>query len=595
MKRSKRSGSLLVWSAVAATLTAGFIAANQDSRQDESVKVTFYLSTDCPVAAATSPRIVRLAEKYSNEGVSFEALFPNELETTQGIMQYAKERDFNFPVALDVAGTQARKDGVKIVPTVIVRNASGAIVYRGPLDDEKVSTRVSKSYAADALDAVLAGRTPVQKDVEPFGCFLMAGDPLPTMEEVNYAEHVAEILNEKCATCHRPGEVAPFSIIGYENAKKWSRMIAKVTSEKTMPPWLAADGVPFAHDLRLSERQIATLKTWAEAGAPQGDESKTPTPPTFPVDWALGTPDLTLEMAEPIKMGAEGEDEYWHFVIKPNITEPVYVQAIDVKPGNRTIVHHVIAFLDESGQSDRLVAAPGARSGGYRNSGGGPGFVPSNSFGGWAPGMMPTRLPEGTGFLLKPGTNVVLQIHYHKSGKEEVDQTKMALYFAKEKVEKPVSIAWLANPVIRIPAGNPEVKFTQTIPIPVDITLYNLMPHMHMLGQKMKATLVKPDGSEELLIQVDQWNFNWQFAYSLKTPHKIAAGSKLRIEAEYDNSANNPYQPHNPPKDIRWGEETTDEMMLLVAAISVDGPLNQNRGATLAERMFQLFLTGGQN
>jgi len=587
----RRSVGVLVWSGLAVMLATGAMFVRGDEAPAKA-RVTVYLSTDCPVAAASSPRLVRLVDEYASRGVEFEGLFPNEMETEQGIAKYASERNFKFTVRLDVGGEQAKRDGVEIVPTVIVRNAEGQIVYRGPLDDEKVSTRVTKNYAADALAAVLEGRSPAEKEVEPFGCLLMAGEPVPTMEEVNYADHVAAILNDKCVTCHRPGEVAPFSLIGYENARKWSRMIALVTKDGRMPPWLAADGVEFAHDLRLDPRQKEILQRWAEADAPQGNPNRIPATPTFPADWAMGTPDMVVQMPEPFQLAAEGEDEYWHFVIKPNLDEPVYVQGIDVRPGNRTVVHHVIAFLDESGASDRLVQASGARSGGYRNGGGGPGFIPSNSFGGWAPGMMPTRLPAGTGFLLKPGTNIVLQVHYHKSGKEETDQTKMALYFAKEEVTKPVSIAWLANPGIRIPAGDPAKSFTQTLPIPVDVTVYSLMPHMHYLGRKMKATVVKPDGTEEVLIQVDDWNFNWQFAYMLKEPYKIKGGSRLRIEATYDNSAENPHQPSNPPRDVRWGEETTDEMMLLVAAISVDGvPAG---GGSRLQQLAERFLRGGQ-
>lgn len=568
--------STAIWSASVVTLWLAVTGTTFNSAASAPSKpvVTMYLSTDCPVVARSSPRIKALVDQYAAQGFTFEAVFPNEGETRTKTSQFLTSRGLALDPILDTGGERARKDRVEIVPTFIVRDATGRTLYRGSLDDAKVDANVRNSYLADALAAISAGRTPQKAVTEPFGCYLMAGDPLPRPTEVNFAEHVAPILNTDCLSCHRENEVAPFSLEGYENARKWSRMIARAATNGTMPPWRAVEGIgEFQHEARLSEREKAILTRWAKAGAPSGDLSKAPKTPEFPKGWSLGEPDMVLGMPVPFKLTAEGRDEYWNFVLTPDITEPVYVQAIDVKPGNKSVVHHVIAFIDDNGDSEKLLA--NGRDGGYLTFGG-PGFIPDNSLGGWAPGLMPARKPAGTGYRLKPGSRIVMQVHYHKTGKEEIDQTKIGLYFAKEKVDTPLEIAWLANPLLNIPAGAENHRVVQNIPIPVNVTLYSLMPHMHLLGQQMKATWVKPDGSEQVLIQIDDWDFNWQLEYTLKEPLLIPAGSRLRIEAVYDNSTNNPYNPSNPPRTVRWGEETTDEMMLLVASVHIHrGPVLQ--------------------
>lgn len=399
-------------------------------------------------------------------------------------------------------------------------------------------------------------------------------EPQPTakpVKEMTYAGGVAELLNDKCVTCHRAGDVAPMSFEGYENAKKYSKMIAYVTKEHKMPPWKTRPvDVQFHSDNHLSDDEIQLLGGWAEAGAPKGDADKIPPVPKFTAGWKLGKPDMVVSMPYEFTLGADGTDEYWNFVIKPDIKEPVYVSAMDVKPGNPHIVHHIIAFLDDKGRGEKLVQGPeGDKKAGYLTSGGGVGFNPDGSIGGWAPGATAQMLPPDAGFLLKPGTDIILQVHYNKSGKVEKDQSEIALYLNKGKVTNPVEIAWMANPAIKIPANDKAYTATQTITLPRAITIYSVMPHMHKLGHKMKASAELPDGKTIRLIDVQDWDFNWQLVYYLKQPLTLPKGTKINIEATYDNSADNPFNPHDPPIDITWGEKTSDEMMLLVVTYSL--------------------------
>lgn len=395
--------------------------------------------------------------------------------------------------------------------------------------------------------------------------------PNDTDKVFTYSADVAKLINEKCVSCHRPGDVAPMSFVGYENAKKYSKMIAYTTAAKKMPPWKTIPvDVEFHDDTHLTDEEIAMLKKWADDDAPIGDKDKIPPTPDFPVGWKLGKPDMLVKMPYEFELSAEGTDEYWNFVITPDIKEPIWVSTMDVKPGNTSIVHHVIAFLDKKGQGRKLVNSKnGDGKSGYTTTGGGVGFNPDGALGGWAPGATANRLPDDAGFLIEPGTDIILQVHYNKSGKVEKDQTEIALYLNKNKVTNPVEIAWMANPFIRIKADDANAKFTQKIKLPVAMKIYSVMPHMHLLGKEMRAKAILPDGKQIRLVDVPSWDFNWQLVYYLKEPLTLPKGTEIEIEAVYDNSAKNPYNPNDPPKTITWGEATTDEMMLLVAAYSV--------------------------
>ncbi|MGV3617200.1 MAG: ascorbate-dependent monooxygenase [Fimbriimonas sp.] len=408
----------------------------------------------------------------------------------------------------------------------------------------------------------LALGTPRAEDTAPKG----KAPAKPT-----YASDVAPILNARCVECHRPGEVAPFSLVGYENAKKWSGMTANVTEKGIMPPWKAAHGYgEFQGENRLTEVETATLRNWHNGGAPRGDRKKEPAPPKFSSDWTLGTPDLIISPSKPYKLDAEGADVYRNFVIRTDHKEPIWVKAIDVRPGNKKVVHHVIAFLDEKGASHELEKRQNDGQEGYITAGGGTGFIPSGALGGWAPGVRARRSPDGTAFKLYPGTTIVMQVHYHKSGKPEEDKTQLGLYFAKEPIEREMFLHWVFNFNLNIPPGAKEHKMTRTYTYGRDETIYSVMPHMHLIGKSMKSWLEYPDGTTKPLVHVDKWDFNWQLVYALKEPIKVPAGTKQHIEAIYDNSADNPYNPNTPPKPVRWGEETTDEMFLMITAFTVD-------------------------
>jgi hypothetical protein len=382
----------------------------------------------------------------------------------------------------------------------------------------------------------------------------------PAGGKFTYSGGVGAILLEKCASCHRPGEVSPFSLLTYEDARKRAKQIALLTKSRFMPPWKADSHGEFVDERRLSDAQIAAIQEWADAGAPQGDPKAAPPIPKFPAGWKLGTPDSVVGLSEPYPVAAEGRDVYRCFVIPTNGTEDRFVKALEVHPGNRTIVHHVIAYLDTSGTARKLDAKdPGP---GYQTSGGGPGFVPTGFLGGWAPGNDARFLPPGIGTLLPKGSDIVLEVHYHKSGKPETDQTQVGIFYAKEPINKRVRMLPIINPFFKIPAGAEDHVVNAGMPIFSDITVLGVTPHMHLLGKSMKVTATLPDNTQKQIVNVPDWDFNWQISYVFKEPMKLPAGTKLSLVAHYDNSPKNPHNPNTSPRDVTWGEQTTDEMCI---------------------------------
>lgn len=402
--------------------------------------------------------------------------------------------------------------------------------------------------------------------------------PKPSaVKKVTYASNVAQILNNNCVTCHRPGQVAPFSLVGYENSKKWASMIAAVTTSKRMPPWKAEHGYgEFLKDRSLTPEQIQNLQDWSQAGAPRGDKKAEPAPIKFPeTQWINGKPDIELKPEKAFNLGAEGPDVYRNFVMKYKFDKDTWIRGMDVQPGNAKVVHHVIIYLDGNNNSQALERANKDGQLGYSNSGGGVGFFPTGSLGGWAPGSEPTLWTGGKAMLIKKNTTLVLQVHYHKSGKAESDLTKVGLYLAKEPVQKEVHLAWFFKFFINIPPNKPDHLESYTATLPTDVTLYGLMPHMHLLGRTFKSYAVKPDGTEVPLIKINDWDFNWQINYSYKKPIQLPAGTKVHIDVVYDNSTGNPRNPNNPPKRVYFGEETTDEMFLMLGAYTLDNPAEE--------------------
>ena len=318
----------------------------------------------------------------------------------------------------------------------------------------------------------------------------------------------------------------------------------------------------------LSDKDIATIVAWSDAGAPEGDPRDLPPPPKFPDDWQLGTPDLVVDIGTDFQIPASGDDIYRCFVIPTKFDKDLYVTAIEYRPGNRRVVHHLLTYVDVSGEArKRDQADPGP---GY-SCFSGPGEPIHGDLGGWAPGIQPTALADGIGRSLPRGADIILQIHYHPDGKAETDRSRIGLHFARKPIRQTLHWSAAADLGMELPAGNSNVEIKAAWPIPVDLVAHAVTPHMHLLGHDIAMSIKFPDGREQDLIKIDDWDFNWQHSYFFEKPLELPKGSILNVVSHYNNSDSNPHNPNKPPKLVKWGEATTDEMCVGFLAVTKKG------------------------
>ena len=378
-----------------------------------------------------------------------------------------------------------------------------------------------------------------------------------------FNKDIAPILYANCATCHRPGEVAPFSLLTYQDASKRAALIAAAVTKRFMPPWKPEPGYgDFANERRLTDAQIALIQDWAKNGTPEGDPAGKPQPPKFTDGWQGGQPDLVLTMPSKFDLAADGADQYRCFVLPTNLDHDVYMDGIEFRPGNRRIVHHALVFLDATGKAREMAAA----GGGSYPCFGGPGFQASGLIGGWAPGLTPIPRDPAVSQPILKGMDVVVQIHYHPSGKPEEDQSSLGMSFSGPPTKGRTAVL-LFNHHLDIAPGDANYVVKSSLVLPRDIQLGGVTPHAHYLGKEMKITAQLPDGTTKPLIWIKNWDFNWQSAYRYKTPIDLPKGTRIDLEYTYDNSESNPHNPVHPPVRVHWGEETKDEMALVFLSV----------------------------
>jgi hypothetical protein len=373
-----------------------------------------------------------------------------------------------------------------------------------------------------------------------------------------FSKDVAPIFYSRCVECHRPTMFAPMSLMSYEEARPWLRAIKERVTSRTMPPWGSDQprGV-FKNDPRLTDDEMSTVVAWIDGGAPKGDDKDLPARPQFADGWTIGKPDMVFRMAEDYRIPATGTIDYQYIRIPVNLPEDRWMQAIEINPGARAHVHHVIAFTQPSGEEIR----PGGALG------------PTN-IGGVTPNKPGVVFPPGVARLLRGKQDIILQMHYTTNGKEAIDRTEVGIIFAKEPPEKIAAGGMALNPRFVIPAndGNYEVRAVQNVQR--DTMLTTLTPHMHVRGKDMTYIAHYPDGTTETLLSVPRYDFNWQITYELAKPKVLPAGTKVEVIAHYDNSTANKYNP-DPTKDVRWGDQTWEEMMIGFWGTVMDVPLQQ--------------------
>jgi len=397
-----------------------------------------------------------------------------------------------------------------------------------------------------------------------------------------YNKDIAPILYQNCAGCHRPGEVAPFPLLTYQDTAKRAALIATVTKARVMPPWKAEPGYgDFRDARRLTDEQIALLQQWAGNGAPEGDAASKPVPPKFTEGWQLGQPDKVVMIPAKFSVPADGPDVYRCFVIPMNFENVAYLKALEFRADNRRTVHHALVFADVTRQGRKLAA--GSPDGGYTCFGS-PG-VPAALVGGWAPGITPRKPIEGYAAALPKSTDLILQIHYHPSGTAAQDQSSLGLFFG-EPPTKGRSLVLLGSNHIDISPGDPHYLVSASQTLPADAELIGITPHAHYICKDMKVNAILPDGSITPLIWIKDWDFNWQGAYTYADPVRLPKGTRIEMEYTYDNSDKNPRNPARPPVRVTYGEQTTNEMGLAFLSFAFPTPADATafQGALAAAR-----------
>lgn len=374
-----------------------------------------------------------------------------------------------------------------------------------------------------------------------------------------FADDVAPILFENCASCHRPRGPGPFDLLSYEDAELRAERIAQVTRERFMPPWLPEPGYAEFQGARLlSEEEIGTIQRWVEAGAPEGDPALAPEPPISQSEWALGPPDLVLEMEEPFPVPAAGDDIFRNFVIPGGVDGTRWVRAVDLRPGDTKAIHHAMIMVDRT-PAARTLAAEDERPG-FDGMVQGNAEMPAGFLLGWTPGKTAAPEPQGLAWKLEAGTDVVLQLHLRPTGRPESVQARLGLYFADEPPERRPFTLHLVDMTIDLAPGEEEYEITDSYTLPVDVQALGIYPHAHYLGDRMEVKAELPDGSTRWLLLIEEWDFDWQDSYRYAEPVPLPAGTEVSMRFTYDNSADNPRNPHRPPTRVRYGPESSDEM-----------------------------------
>jgi hypothetical protein len=445
-----------------------------------------------------------------------------------------------------------------------------------------------------------------------FGGLLLAGvaaivetgaqSPAPP----TYSQDVAPILYKNCTACHRPGEIGPMSLLTYKDVRPWAKSIAARVDAGTMPPWHADPSVgDFENDRRLSSAEKDTIAGWVAAGAPEGDPSQLPPQPTYADGWMIGQPDAVLTMQEDYPIPATGTIAYQYFEVPTNFAEDRWIQAFEVRPGNRRVVHHVIVYTRPPATPPP--AAPAVRSGprpaplfefaaGMEipagQTGGGPlppdqrkargpndRPAPRNlgaSIGAYVPGTSTRMFPAGTAARLVAGSTLVFQMHYTSTGTATTDRTSIGFIFSRTPPPTELRFTALLNGSLHIPAGDPDYRVDARMTINRDVTLWGMLPHTHVRGKQWSYDITYPDGRNETILVVPKYDFDWQTDYLFKRPLKLPKGTTLHAAAWYDNSARNKSNP-DPTKDVWWGDQTWEEMMFTGLTYSVDpAPASSN-------------------
>lgn len=510
------------------------------------VVVIAMTSTSCPLSKKYLPTLVELSQA-SGDDVAWLIVNPIATDKRDDMVTAADRFDGSVIYGHDANGEFADRIGALTTTDVIVVDRSRTVVYHGAIDDQygfgySIETP-RRRFLADALTAMKDGRSPLISATEAPGCTLSHSSSNRPSSELTYHNRISRIVQQNCVECHREGGVGPFSLATFDDVEAHAGMIEQVVERDLMPPWFAAgtegELSPWANDCSLAPSEKNDLLSWLGGQMIEGDESDAPQPAVFSSDWQIGVPDVVFQFAEPQAIKATGVMPYINVDVQTDLAEDKWVQSIEVRPGNRGVVHHVLVFAEASGQ------------------------VHSERDGFWGiyvPGNSSLIYPDGFAKRIPKQAKLRFQMHYTPNGTATTDQTSIGLVFAKQPPEHEVKVAGIFNSKIRIPAGADNHSEVATLPIPSDARVLGFLPHMHLRGKAARYELVR-SGETTTLLDVPRYDFNWQLLYRYREPLSVSAGDMIRFTSWYDNSDGNPANP-DPTKTVRWGPQTYEEMQV---------------------------------
>jgi thiol-disulfide isomerase/thioredoxin len=525
--------------------------------RDAKAIVLAWTAPGCPLSRLYAPRLERLAKDLAPRGVVFLGVDSNAHEDLDALRADVARAGWTFPVLLDAAGTLAQRVGAGTSTTVAVLDENRAVRYVGAVDDQHGigggKPEPTRRFLEEAVAACLERREVATPRTDAPGCAISFDEAPKAKTSATWHADVAPLVEARCATCHRPGQVGPFPLLSYRDVRSRRAVVREVVAEGRMPPWHAdAPRGVFENDLRLGDDEKALLLSWLDAGAPEGAAPATPRPPPPSDGWALGTPDAVVRFDEAQAIPAEGVVRYRYVEVPTDFPEDRWVRATEVRPGDPSVVHHALV----------AVLPPGSRSRSV--------FEPTRGFFSvMVPGRRPIVYPEGTAKRLPKGATLLFQMHYTPNGVATTDRTSLGLWFTGEP-SKEVRTVGVYQPRLRIPPGASAHEVAAIVPVLFDAHVLAWMPHMHVRGKAFRyevGTLGKDD--VKVVFSVPRYDFNWQAPYRLKEPMPVKKGSFLRAVGTFDNSAENPYNP-DPTKEVRWGEQTFEEMMIGYVDYTVD-------------------------
>ncbi len=515
---------------------------------DKPIVVLAFLGTECPLAKLYGPRLNDIQQEFADRGVAIIGISSNKQDSLTELTAFVNRHQISYPILKDVGNRLADAFKATRTPEVFVLDSERKLRYHGRIDDQYgvgyARETTIRSDLTVAIEELLAGKPVSTPETKAIGCIIGRVKEVEPTGEVTFTKHIAPVLNARCIQCHREGEIGPFTLTSYEDVLGWEETILEVIADNRMPPWHAnPEYGHFANDARLSEDEKDLLATWVANGMPEGDPADLPEPPKFVEGWRIPEPDQIFKMdAQPFQVPAQGVVDYQRFVVDPGWDEDKYIYAAEARPDNRRVVHHILVY----------VIPPGATRTDLENV-----LV------GYAPGSLPVRLENGIALKIPAKSKFVFEMHYTPNGSSEKDLSYVGVCFIdKQDVKQEIQGRIAATNRFAIPPGDPNYEVTaRPYRSPKDELLLSMTPHMHLRGKAFRYQAIYPNGSSEILLDVPNYDFNWQLKYILAEPKLLPAGTQIICSATYDNSEQNLVNP-DPTREVRWGDQSWDEMMI---------------------------------